>query len=79
MEANKFAYRATGHKCDEPNPNGVFSNCDRNGECHVDILTNGIDNDFGPGTGNKINTDKAFNVKTKFNSDSAGAFTGYTI
>ena len=31
MEANRHAFHVTGHKCDPPNPNGVYSSCDRGG------------------------------------------------
>jgi len=31
MEANKWAFRATGHKCDNPDSNGKYHNCDRSG------------------------------------------------
>ena len=33
MEANKYAFRVTGHKCDAPDASGVYSNCDRSGSC----------------------------------------------
>jgi hypothetical protein len=39
MEANKYAFHVTGHKCDEPT-NGVYNNCDRAGQCTLDYLTN---------------------------------------
>ena len=35
MEANKYAFRTTAHKCD--NWSG-YSNCDRNGKCTLDVL-----------------------------------------
>lgn len=32
MEANKFAYRSTGHRCVDPDAEtGIYSNCDREG------------------------------------------------
>ena len=31
MEANKFAYRATAHRCNAPTSSGAFEDCDRAG------------------------------------------------
>ena len=31
MEANKHAFRSTGHTCDEPDASGAYHNCDRHG------------------------------------------------
>lgn len=78
MEANKYAFKAVGHTCDAPNDQGIYSNCDKGGKCGVDVLRNGVDNDYGPGEAYTINTERTFTVKTKFN-ENGGTFTGYTI
>jgi len=31
MEANKYAFHVTGHKCDAPDASGIYYNCDRSG------------------------------------------------
>ena len=77
MEANRHAFHVTAHKCDEPNPNGVYSNCDRGGQCTLDILTNTDRLDYGAGRDFKIDTTMPFHVKTEFHED-AGQFAGYT-
>jgi hypothetical protein len=33
MEANKWAWASTPHKCDAPSDKGFYSNCDRGGQC----------------------------------------------
>lgn len=50
MEANKYAFRATGHACDAPNSNGVYPSCDRGGKGNVDVLRDAPINSFGPGS-----------------------------
>lgn len=40
MEANKHAFRTTAHRCDAPDSNGVYTNCDHNGQCAIDVLEN---------------------------------------
>jgi hypothetical protein len=77
MEANKYAFRAVGHACDAPDNSGKFHNCDRSGECHIDVLTNNLQKDYGPSITNTINTERAFSVETSFH-ESSGVFTGYT-
>jgi len=39
MEANKYAFHVTGHKCDPPDASGKYHNCDRGGQCTMDIIT----------------------------------------
>ena len=77
MEANKYAFHVTAHKCDAPDSQGVYSNCDRSGQCTVDLLTNDDLTDYGPGASYTINTLLPFHVNTKFHED-AGQFVGYT-
>lgn len=50
MEANKYAYRGTAHKCETPDASGIFPSCDRSGQCSVDVLTNDAEFDYGPGS-----------------------------
>jgi len=33
MEANKWSWATTPHKCDSPNSNGFYSHCDQGGTC----------------------------------------------
>lgn len=50
MEANKYNYISTAHRCETPDGDGVFKNCDRNGECAFDAMLNSVGgSDFGPG------------------------------
>merc|ERR1712109_226953 len=77
LEANKYAFKAVGHACDAPDASGKYHNCDRSGQCSIDVLTNNLQKDYGPGFANTINTMKAFSVETIFH-ESAGFFTGYT-
>ncbi len=79
MEANKYSYRATGHTCDEPNLQGEYSNCDRHGQCSVDIHSNGVLDDFKPGSTVGIDTENEFHVRIDYHKDSAGQFSGYTV
>ena len=39
MEANTYAWRTTPHKCDPPNSNDHFYNCDRQGSCIQEAWT----------------------------------------
>lgn len=56
MEANKYAFRSTAHKCDLNN--GFYGNCDRNGTCSSDVLTDKPAGVFGPGSTTGINTNQ---------------------
>ena len=49
MESNKYGLTGTAHACPAP-VNGIWSNCDRIGQCTTDVLLNGIANSYGPGT-----------------------------
>jgi len=66
MEANKYAYRGTAHKCDLPDSNGKFPSCDRSGQCSVDVLRNDTELDYGPGAEYKIDTNKPFSVRADY-------------
>ena len=77
MEANKYAFRATAHRCDPPGPTGAYTTCDREGYCAVDVLLNKLGNDFGPGSEYTINTENGFTVDTRFHEKN-GQFVGYT-
>jgi hypothetical protein len=76
MEANKYAWRTTGHKCDQ-NSDGDFTYCDRNGQCSTDILLDKPAGVFGPGSTTGIDTNRQFHMKQEFHQ-SNGQFTGYT-
>ena len=77
MEANQYAFHVTGHKCDAPDANGVFYNCDRGGQCTMDVLDDINQTDYGNGSQYTINTNSPFTVRTDFH-ESGGDFTGYT-
>lgn len=65
MEANKYAYRAVGHTCDAPT-NGIYSNCDRSGQCSVDVHENDLIGEYSPGSDSGIDTNKEFHVKVDY-------------
>ena len=75
MEANKYAWRTTSHKCD--NNSGSYSNCDRNGQCETDVLLDKPSGQYAPGSTTGIDTNLEFHVKQDFH-ESGGSFTGYT-
>lgn len=50
MEANIHAYRAVEHACDAPDSNGYYGNCDRSGQCHVDVIWDKPDSAYGFGS-----------------------------
>lgn len=74
MEANIYAYRSVEHTCDAPDSNGYIANCDRNGQCHVDVIWDKPESAYGPGSEYDINTLNEFHVKVDFDQDSAGEF-----
>jgi len=79
MEANIWAWRATSHACDA-HSNGFFDNCDKNGSCSVDIITDDHpETAYGPGAEFDINTLEEFHVKVNFNTDANGDFSDYVI
>lgn len=65
MEANKFAFHSTAHRCDAPT-NGIYDTCDRAGECTLNVLTNDRPGDFIPGSLDGIDTNQEFHVKVDF-------------
>lgn len=77
MEANKFAYRAVGHTCDSP-VNGIYRDCDRSGQCSVDVHENDLMGEYLPGSSSGIDTNKEFHVKVDYR-EASGKFTGYSI
>lgn len=68
MEANKFAWSSTPHKCDSPSNKGFYSNCDKGGQCQQNTSTSTYLgwNAYGPGTNYTINTLKPFHSKVTF-------------
>lgn len=75
MEANRYAFRAVGHKCDFTG--GKYTNCDQNGTCAVDVLSDLPKGSFGPGSSYIIDTNKPLHMRQDYFA-SAGQFTGYT-
>jgi len=68
MEANKYAFRMTPHKCDAHTDGSYFS-CDRGG-CGKSIYS--IDPQaYGPGSKFRIDTNKKFHVSISFNKQSS--------
>lgn len=65
MEANKYSWHTTAHKCDTPT-DGVYNNCDRVGECTLNIHENDIAGEFLPGSTFGIDTNFEFHVKLDF-------------
>lgn len=65
MEANKYSWHTTAHKCDTP-VNGVYDNCDRGGTCSLNIHENNIAGEFLPGSTSGIDTNYEFHVKLDF-------------
>jgi len=78
MEANRHAFHSSGHKCDAPTPNGVFNNCDRGGQCSLDVVHIRPDRAYGEGSQYRINTEMPFHVKTEFHKRNE-EFIGYTV
>jgi len=68
MEANKWAWATTPHKCDAPNSKGFYYNCDAGGTCQQNTTAALAWSDYGPGTNYTINTLKPFHVKIQFDS-----------
>jgi len=78
MEANKFGFRSTSHKCDPPSAEGIFGECEHRGSCTTDILTNETESDYGPGSEYSIDTTRQFSVRADY-QESAGMWTAFTI
>ena len=76
QEANRHAFHATAHKCDDP-VEGVYSNCDRSGQCTLDVFYDAV-GQYGEGSQYQINTEKEFHVKTEF-LEQNGQFYGYRM
>ena len=78
MEANKYSWATTPHKCDSPNDKGFYNNCDKGGTCAQNIVDQLAYNGYGPGSDHTINTDLPFHAKVDFNSDN-GKFSSFTV
>ena len=76
QEANRHAFHATAHECDAPS-NGLYSNCDRGGQCTADVYYH--PGQYGSGSQYTINTENPFKVKVEFLVDSDDIFTGYRM
>ena len=77
MEANKFSFHTTAHKCDALT-NGIYDNCDRTGTCTLNIHENDVVGEFIPGSTTGIDTTREFHVKIDFH-ERDGKFADYTI
>ena len=64
MEANKFAFQATPHKCNNPRDKGWYDWCDGRGSCFQKAHESGY---YGPGK--EIDTNLPFTVKMTFGWD----------
>ena len=49
MEANKFSWASTPHKCDSPNEHGHYYYCDQGGTCAQNIVDELSWDGYGPG------------------------------
>lgn len=76
MEANKYAFKSIGHKCEYENY-GDFTYCDRSGQCSIDVLTDEPRGVYEPGSTSGIDTNREFHVKQEFHQTD-GVFTSYS-
>ena len=76
MEANKYAFKSIGHKCEYSNY-GDFTYCDRSGQCTIDVLTDEPRGVYEPGSTSGIDTNREFHVKQEFHQTD-GVFTSYS-
>ena len=74
MEANKFAFQSTPHKCDSPN-NKHYNSCDTGGS-----FLSSVDQgwSFGPGGQYTIDTTQKIHVKVEVEENNKSA-TKYTV
>ena len=73
MEANKYSFATTPHKCDAPNDKGFYSNCDRNG-IGENVVEQLAWNGYGPGSQYTIDTTQPFHVKVTLGKDGGNNF-----
>lgn len=78
MEANKWGWATTPHKCDAPNDKGFYFNCDRGGTCLVNIYDKLSRYGYGPGSNYTIDTTKPFHTKITFGANSSNQFETFT-
>lgn len=67
MEANKWSWATTPHKCDSPTDKGFYYHCDQGGDGQ-NIMNKLAWNGYGPGGQYTINTDKPFHAKLDITS-----------
>jgi len=77
MEANKFSWATTPHKCDSPTNYGFYNNCDAGGQCASNIVDKLAWNGYGPGGQYTIDTTRPFHAKVSF-AKTNGQFSSYT-
>ena len=76
MEANKWSWATTAHKCDDPTAEGKYWYCDQGG-LGLNIVDQFDWDTYGPGSQYKINTDLEFHAKVQFNKDDNGHFSSF--
>lgn len=77
MEANKWSWATTPHKCDAPSGKGFYYNCDGGGQCASNIVDKLGRYGYGPGSNYTIDTTKPFHAKVSF-ANNNGQFSTYT-
>ena len=77
MEANKFSWATTPHKCDDPSDKGHYYYCDQGGTGQQNIYDKLEWSAYGPGSEYTINTDLPFHAKVEF-FESGGQFSAFT-
>ena len=77
MEANKYSWATTPHKCDNPSAQGHYYYCDQGGTGQQNIYDKLPWNAYGPGQDYTINTDLPFHAKVEFFED-GGQFSAFT-
>ena len=74
MEANKWVWASTPHKCDAPSDLGHYTTCDSAGTCHKNTAEGFDFYVFGPSDEYTINSLNDFHVKLDFSVDENNSF-----
>ena len=80
MEANKYAWRTTAHKCTSSQDSldyYYYSKCDGAGKCVTDVLLDAPQGAYAPGSTSGIDTNLPFHVKQEFH-ETDNLFSGHT-
>lgn len=74
MEANRYVFASTNHRCDEPADGSHYESCDKDGRAqNTKDMSSGL---YGPG--GHIDTTRSFDVHTTFHSYDGYSLTGMT-